>query len=82
MTEQRSRRLGKALMALAVFQVLAFLHGAVRRSYAAVALPVALGVAAVSGLAFWIGYTMAAREWDDGAFGDADPEGQATAAQP
>ncbi len=52
-------------MALSVLQLLFFLVGAVRRSYLVLALPVALGVAVVSGLAYWVGYTLAHARWDD-----------------
>ena len=65
MTPERSRQLGKALMALSVIQVLLFLVAAMRRSYAALAIPVFLGVAVVSGLGFWVGWTMAAAQWDE-----------------
>lgn len=64
MTPERSRQLGKALMALSVVQVLLFLVAAMRRSYAALAIPVFIGVAIVSGLGFWVGWTMSAAEWD------------------
>lgn len=57
----RSRRLGLVLMAGAILQLFVFLGAASRRSYAALALP----VAALSALAFWLGYTMAYAEWDD-----------------
>lgn len=64
MTPERSKQLGQALMALSVVQVLLFLVAAMRRSYAALAIPVFLGVAIVSGLGFWVGWTMSAAEWD------------------
>lgn len=64
MTPEQSRQLGKALMALSVLQVLFFLVAAMRRSYAALAVPVFFGVAIVSGLGFWVGWTMSASEWD------------------
>jgi hypothetical protein len=51
-------------MALSVGQVLLFLVAATRRSYAALAIPVFVGVAIVSGLGFWVGWTMSAAEWD------------------
>ncbi|MYI83432.1 MAG: hypothetical protein F4056_09175 [Chloroflexi bacterium] len=60
----RSRRLGLLLMAGAILQLFLFLGAASRRSYAALALPVGAGVAALSALAFWLGYTMAYAEWD------------------
>ena len=62
---ERSRRLGLLMMAGAVLQLLVFLGAASRRSYTALALPVGAGVAALSVLAFWVGYTMAHAEWDD-----------------
>jgi hypothetical protein len=65
MTPERSRQLGKALMALSVIQMLLFIVAAMRRSYAALAIPVFLGVAVVSGLGFWVGWTMAAAQWDE-----------------
>lgn len=64
MSPDQSRRIGKALMALSVLQVLCFLAAATRRSYAALAAPVFVGVAIVSGLGFWVGWTMSASEWD------------------
>ena len=56
------RTLGTALMAVAAVQMLVFTLGMVRRSYVAVALPVFTALAAVSGLLFWVGYTMANAE--------------------
>ncbi|MBX7111436.1 MAG: hypothetical protein K1X87_06260 [Dehalococcoidia bacterium] len=64
MTPERSRQVGKALMALSVVQVLLFLIATMRRSYAALAIPVFLGVTIVSGLGFWVGWTMSAADWD------------------
>ncbi len=68
MSVERSRQLGQALMGASALSLLLFLVGVMRRSYAALALPVLAGLAAVSGLAFWIGYTMATTHWED------DPE--------
>jgi hypothetical protein len=65
MTPDRSRQLGRALMALSVLQTLLFLVAVLRRSYAALAIPVFLGVALVSGLGFWVGWTMAAADWGE-----------------
>jgi len=65
MTPDRSRQLGRALMALSVVQTLLFLVAVLRRSYAALAVPVFLGVAIVSGLGFWVGWTMASAQWDE-----------------
>ena len=56
------RTLGTALMAVAAVQMLIFTLGIARRSYLAVALPVFAALAAVSGLLFWVGYTMANAE--------------------
>ena len=65
MTPDRSRQLGLALMAASVLQLLVFLAGASRRSYAVIALPVFAALAIVSALAFWVGYTMATARWDE-----------------
>lgn len=64
MTQERSRQIGRALMALAGLQVVLFMVGAVRRSYLVVAIPVGVAVGVASGLAFWVGYTMATKDWD------------------
>jgi hypothetical protein len=65
MTPEQSRQLGRALMAVSVVQLLVFILGAMRKSYAALALPVFFGLAVVSGLAFWVGWTMAAAQWEE-----------------
>ncbi len=68
MDPERSRQVGQGLMALAVVQVVLFVLGATKKSYAAVAVPVFIGVAALSAIAFWVGWTMAAvRTWDQDA---------------
>ena len=67
MTQDRSRRLGQALMAVAGLQLLVFLVGATRRSYLVIAVPVGIAVGLASGLALWVGYTMATQDWDDPA---------------
>jgi hypothetical protein len=36
-----------------------------RKSYAALAVPVFFGLAVISGLAFWVGWTMAAAQWEE-----------------
>ena len=54
-----SRITGMVLMVVAAAQVIAFGFGAMKRSYAAIALPIAAGLAGLSALAFWIGWTMA-----------------------
>lgn len=73
MTPERSRQMGGVLMAAACLQFALFALGLSRRSYAAVAIPVAGVLAVISALAFWVGYTMATNEWDDADFGDPDP---------
>lgn len=73
--------IGRALMALSVVQVLLFFVAATRRSYAAVALPVGAGLAIVSGLAFWVGYTMATTNWDDPADYGVEPSSEVDAAE-
>ena len=61
---ERSQQMGTILMAVAAFQMLIFTIGMLRRSYLAVALPVLAAMSAVSGLLFWIGYTMVNMEPD------------------
>ncbi len=63
--EERSRLLGRVLMGGAAVQLLVFVTGLVRRSYLAIALPVGFAVAALSAVAFWVGYTMAYARWED-----------------
>jgi hypothetical protein len=53
---------GMLIMAGAALEMLLFLYGAARRSYMAVALPVMAAVAAVSALAFWVGWTLLTTE--------------------
>jgi hypothetical protein len=55
---ERSQMTGVLIMAGAVLQMMFFLWAAARRSYMAVALPVMAALAAISALAFWIGWTM------------------------
>jgi drug/metabolite transporter (DMT)-like permease len=64
--EERARLLGRALMAGSVLQLVLFLLGVRRRSYAALAIPLLGALTAISALAFWVGYTMA-----NARFGDA-----------
>jgi hypothetical protein len=65
MTKEQSRQLGQVLMGFAVVQLLLFLLGASKKSYAALALPVFCGLSLASALAFWVGWTMAANRWDE-----------------
>lgn len=67
MTQDQTRQLGRALMALSLVQLLVFLIGATRRSYLVVAVPVGTALALIAGLGFWVGYTMAYTDWDDPA---------------
>lgn len=55
---QSSQRTGLIIMVASAFQMVLFLWAVSRRSYLALALPVAGALAAVSALAFWIGWTM------------------------
>jgi hypothetical protein len=45
-------------------ELLLFLYGLSRRSYAALAVPVAAAVAGLSALAMWVGWTMLTTETD------------------
>lgn len=65
MNIEQTRQAGQALMGGAAFAVLLMLIGVARRSYLAIALPVAAGVALIGALAFWVGYTMAMTEEAD-----------------
>ncbi len=73
MTQERTRQLGGALMALSAIQLLVFLIAATRRSYLAIAVPVGIGLGAISGLGFWVGYTMATTDWDHPADFGSEP---------
>jgi hypothetical protein len=55
---ENSQRTGLIIMLVAAFQFVLFFWAMTRRSYLAVALPVLSALAAVSALAFWIGWTM------------------------
>ena len=61
---ERSQSVGTILMAVSALQMLVFTLGMLRRSYMAVALPVLTAMGAVSGLIFWVGYTMMSMEPD------------------
>ena len=64
MTQERSRQIGRAIMAIAGLQLLLYVIGLTRRSYLTIAIPIGILVAAISALAFWVGYTMATTDWD------------------
>ena len=53
-----TRRIGGLIVVGAVLELLLFLYGLSRRSYAAVALPMAVAMAGLSALAAWVGWTM------------------------
>ncbi|MCH7522583.1 MAG: hypothetical protein IH920_02260 [Chloroflexi bacterium] len=55
---ERSQRTGLIIMLVSAFQFVIFFWAVTRRSYLALALPVLSALAAVSALAFWIGWTM------------------------
>ncbi|HJM76535.1 MAG TPA: hypothetical protein QGI71_11875 [Dehalococcoidia bacterium] len=65
MNVDQSRQLGQALMGGAGLSVFLVLIGMARRSYMAIAVPVAAGLGIVAALAFWVGYTMATTEWEE-----------------
>lgn len=54
----RTRLTGAIVMGAAVLELLLFLRGVSRGSYAAVAIPAALLVVAISALALWTGWTL------------------------
>ena len=60
----RSRLTGTVLMVVMAAQVVLFLIGAARKSYAALAIPIALLVTFLSVLGFWVGWTLASMEDD------------------
>ena len=53
-----AQRTGLIIMLGSAFQFVIFFWAVTRRSYLALALPVLSALAAVSALAFWIGWTM------------------------
>lgn len=59
-----TRKTGVLIIAGALIEILLFLYGLSRRSYAAVAVPVAVAVAGLSALAAWVGWTMMTIEPD------------------
>ena len=77
--ERSSQSIGAILMATAGLQMVLFTLGVLRRSYLAVALPMFAAVSAVSGLLFWIGYTMVNMEPDLGELDLEDEEEAASA---
>lgn len=63
-------------MAVSGGGLLAFLLGLARRSYLALAIPVAIGAGGLAGLGFWVGYTMATTRWENDDFSDLDVLGE------
>ncbi len=61
----RSQRTGLFIMIGSAFAAVFFLWAILRRSYMAVALPVMTAIAAVTALAFWIGWTMFTAEGEE-----------------
>lgn len=60
-----SQRTGLIIMVVSAFQFVIFFWAMTRKSYVAVAIPVGSALAAVSALAFWIGWTMFTGEDDE-----------------
>ncbi len=60
----QSRTMGAILMSVSALQMLVFTLGMLRKSYMAIALPMLAAIGVVSGLLFWIGYTMTNMEPD------------------
>ena len=54
----RAHFTGVLLMAGAVIQMLLFTWGATRKSYLAVALPMAAAMTTLTAIALWVGWTM------------------------
>lgn len=53
-----TRRTGVLIMTGSALELVLFLYGLSRRSYAAIAVPVTLAVAGLSALGMWVGWTM------------------------
>jgi hypothetical protein len=58
----RAQNTGRLLIFGAVLQMLLFVYGITRRSYLALALPVAAAMTAVTVLTLWLGWTMLSME--------------------
>jgi hypothetical protein len=59
-----TRKTGVLIIVGAVIEFLLFAYGLSRRSYAAIAVPVAVAVAGLSALTAWVGWTMMTIEPD------------------
>lgn len=71
---ESSQRTGLIIMVASVFQMVLFLWAVSRRSYMALALPVMSALAAVSAIAFWIGWTMFTSEPEEEETASALPQ--------
>ncbi len=71
---EKSQQTGLFIMIGSAFMLVIFLWAMLRKSYAAVALPVASAMAVVTALAFWIGWTLfTGEEEEDGEEGEGEP---------
>ncbi len=61
----RAQVTGVILMVGAALQMLLFLLGITRRSYAALALPIMAAMTTLTALTFWLGFTMLRLEDED-----------------
>jgi len=69
---EKSQQTGLFIMIGSAFMLVFFLWAMLRKSYAAVALPVASAMAVVTALAFWIGWTLFTGEEEDGEEGEEE----------
>jgi len=69
---EKSQQTGLFIMIGSAFMLVIFLWAMLRKSYAAVALPVASAMAVVTALAFWIGWTLFTGEEEDGEEGEEE----------
>lgn len=60
----RTKTTGVLLVAGAAVELLLFLFGITRRSYAALAVPVTTAVTGLTGLMMWVGWTMITTDAD------------------
>jgi hypothetical protein len=61
----RAQKTGVILIVTAAIEMLLFLYGATRKSYLALALPVAAAMTALTALTFWVGWTMLTMEEEE-----------------
>jgi hypothetical protein len=67
----RARTTGLVIICVSVLELVLFLYGAARRSYLALALPIAAAMTTLTALGFWVGWTM--MNLDDGTGEDSPP---------